>query len=302
MKRIPWIQVLRWIFLIGLLWWGGHQAYSMRDELGQIKGPLSAVPLMVISVVFTQWVQGRMSQHLIRFCDRDISLMKAFHLNVIAGLWGTLFPLGSIGYKAAFFKKELNLSLQTYAANYGLALLATLFMGSILGGVSLILLQRPNYALLCFSVGICVVALITWAPSFLRWASSKVGHPDWFSLGPKILLRRLLIISRIQAMGLFGYTGLYLGCFILVGHHPTPLIVMVMVVAQSWMFLAPIVPGNLVLLEGIGAWWMLKNGIPVPDSITSVALMRISFLALLLLLAPWCQFQLSRSTSQKSAA
>jgi hypothetical protein len=302
MKKPLWFQSLRWVILILLLSWGAYQAFSMREELGNLQGPLSALPIMIISVVFTQWVQGRMSQQLIRFSDRDISLLKAFQLNIISGLWGTLLPLGSVGFKANFFKKELDLSLQTYAANYGLALLATLFIGSGLAGISFLILGKPLWALCALCSGVLLLALLSWAPGVLQWASNKVGHPDWFSLDSSTLRHRLFTLSRIQAMGLFGYTGIYFGCFLLVGHHLSPLLILIMVVAQSWMFLAPLVPGNLVLLEGLGAWWMLKNGVPVPDSITAIALMRLSFLIVLILLAPWSQSQLGKPTKTQAKA
>jgi hypothetical protein len=284
--------------LIALLWWGAKQALSMKEELGNLKGPLSAISLIAISVIFTQWVQGRMSQQLIRFCQRDLPLLKAFQLNVIAGLWGTLLPLGSVGYKATYFKRELDLPLSTYAANYGLALLSTFFIGSQLAGISLLILEKHAWAGCSVAFGLTLLVLISYAPGPLRWLSTKIGHPEWFQLDARSLRSRLFILSRIQTMSLFGFTGLYLGCFLLVGHHLTPMVVMIMVVAQSWMFLAPLVPGNLVLLEGLGAWWMLKNGVPVPDSVTAIALMRISFLALLLLLAPWSQSQLGKIKSE----
>ncbi|MBF0197266.1 MAG: hypothetical protein HQL32_06130, partial [Planctomycetes bacterium] len=57
-----------------------------------------------------------------------------------------------------------------------------------------------------------------------------------------------------------------------------------LVSGQNLIFLAPIVPGNLVLLESAGGWLLEQENIPFWASVSAIALMRLVFLSGLLLL------------------
>ena len=104
----------------------------------------------------------------------------------------------------------------------------------------------------------------------------------------------------VQALGLLAYVAMYLFSLALFGIDISLKYGLSIVVFQSWLFLVPIVPGNLVLLESLVAWVLLDAGVPLELSIAATLLNRGVMLICLLILAPWAQWTLPKPEALKS--
>ena len=118
---------------------------------------------------------------------------------------------------------------------------------------------------------------------------------------PSDKLRCFLRFALIQGVGLGVYVGIYGAGLTWYGAQWTLPLLLAFVVIQSWLFLAPIVPANLVVLEGAGIWCFTQQGIAPEIALAVIALMRVSLLAELLVLAPWARMALPSWSELKNS-
>jgi len=94
-------------------------------------------------------------------------------------------------------------------------------------------------------------------------------------------------LSAWHAFGLFTYIVLYYFCFESLNIHVNFFYLSVWVAIQSFLFLAPLVPANLVIMEALGAL-LLANANASPHSIVlGIALMRLVCMVGLFFFAPF---------------
>ena len=250
----------------------------------------SGSPLYLVGVFWGAFlahgVQSAMTVEIVRWNGKVILWKQALALNCLGGLWGLMMPLGSVGYKGLALKQMWGISPKDYVAYYGLALMANLWVGLIFAlwpmavmigpfwawGLALILLPLP-------------FALLKTPPCWTRRGLLPQSLPS--ATGQ---LRCFLRFAGIQGFGLGVYVGIYTAALSWLEAPWSLTMLLAFVVIQSWLFLAPLVPGNLVILEGAGVWCFQRQGIPPEVALTAIALMRLSLLAELLIMAPWARY------------
>jgi hypothetical protein len=181
--------------------------------------------------------------------------------------------------------------MSSYGSFYGLATMANIWTSLILldfFGVFADFFLGPAIQLFIFTGPI-------WIFLALKFISRWPKLNKW--TGQPLAFRRYLIcflsLVVIQLLGAMGYLGIYLGGL---GWMSVDLPfgpVFVVVVLQSVLFLAPIVPGNAVVLESAGMWWLAKFGVEPSVGIAAILIMRFSVLGTLLMLSPWAMWRLS---------
>lgn len=208
-------------------------------------------------------------------------------MNVMGGLWGLLLPLGSIGYKAAHLKRYMGVSLKDYSSMYGLSLLSTLLSGSLVLVPTFYIMGKEQWSLYALAMLLGLLVLSSLGAKSLVALMTRLGQRERFGVllhgdAPKRVVR----MGLIQTVGLMIYVWGYHFWFMAVGVDVAMVSLIVFVILQSWIFLAPLVPGNLVVLETLGVLWLGHEGVAAPDALTVVAGMRLSMLLLLLAMSP----------------
>ena len=286
------IKVGRWIMLLFLLAWAYQKCRDLNLELPELKSSWAYPLMLAVGGLCAHGVQAGMTWLITRFCEAKVPYFKCLSLNVLGGLWGMLLPMGSVAYKAVALKRDHGLSMSRYGSFYGLATMANVwaslillyyfgvFEGQIYGFlVKLLVLTGPLWVFV-------VLQLMSKWPTLNKYT----GEPMAFGC----YLVRFFSLVAIQLIGAMVYLGIYalaLG-WMSVSLPLGP--VMVVVVMQSVLFLAPVVPGNAVVLEGAGMWWLAKFGVEPAVGIAAILLMRLSILGTLLSLSPWATWHLSK--------
>lgn len=230
------------------------------------------------------FAQALMTCAVVACCGERLGTMTALKINVLGGLWGLLLPLGSLGYKAIYLKRVFNLGPNHYGKCYLWASLVNLGLG-------------------CCAIVLCWWTHVpTWTLAWLLFvglvALSFKSHLFklrlWSGLEHLHLSKALGKFVWVQALGLLVHVCMYGFSLALFGVEISPKYALSIVVFQSWLFLVPLVPGNLVLLESLVAWVLLRAGVPLELSIAATLLNRAVTLIGLLTIAPWAQWTLPK--------
>ena len=228
--------------------------------------------------------QALMTCEVVSCCGERLGLLTALRINVLGGLWGLLLPMGSVGYKAIYLKREHNLGPYHYGRWYIWASVVNLGLGCS----AMVLCwwsHLPTWILaLLMLLGLMMLLFKGQLLRFIARLGLQQSHLS-------VILKRFV---WVQALGLLTYVGMYSFSLALFGVEISLNYGLSIVVFQSWLFLVPLVPGNLVLLESLVAWVLLRAGVPLELSIAATLLNRAVMLFCLLVLAPWAQWTLPK--------
>lgn len=267
----------------------------------------SAPVELLIFGLLAHAIQASMTVYLVSLCSRVIKFKEALCLNIIGGLYGLLFPMGSVGFKAMSLKKNFKVSISQYSSYYGLTFFCQLWSSLVIGCFLTFgsLSELAHLALMC-SVFISPWLLYESLKSLHRF--EKRFPASWQGILKKVIqedingrrfFQQFLTISIIQSLGITAYVGIYHAALSWLGVDAPLVSILVFVLIQSLLFLAPIIPGNLAILEGAGAWWFHSDSIEMSVAISAIVLMRASTLGSLLILSPWAFYVKHQSIDLK---
>jgi hypothetical protein len=275
----------RWVLLVVLMAVGFFHLQQMELDWPSAKGPNFFLGIVALGAFLAHGIQAAMTKAIVHFNGVFLSWPKTLALNCLGGLWGLLFPMGSVGYKSLYLHSQCSIHPKAYVAYYGLAFLANLWSGLAFAFWPIFKTFGLGYVYGTILIFIGLPCLLVWTP---RWLKKWKLIPQE-SNSSLFLLKAFGVFALIQGLGLAVYVLIYAAALSWFGEPWSLPMLMAFVVIQSWLFLAPIVPGNLVILEGAGLWCLTQAGGSPEAALASVAIMRISMLAELILLAPWAR-------------
>lgn len=264
-----------------MVWFALQHVEALRLELSRVELDPLYLCLILVSVGSIFLGQAGVTTTIVTACDKNIQLSQAIYLNNLAGFWGLVMPFGSVGYKAQQLKGVYQVSLKQYGGMFIISLISSLWVSSILLMIGLLSVEKNEllYSALVLSfLGIVAGTLYPFwkfvLNKFFQELKEATVKLNWWKL------------SAWHAFGLFNYVVLYLFCFKALGIDIHPLYLAAWVAIQSFVFLAPIVPGNLVVMETLGAMFLSGAGYRPESIVLGIALMRLGCLVGLLLLSP----------------
>jgi hypothetical protein len=290
----------RWLLLLILITWAFKKCRDLNLNLPNLEQSWFYPCFLILGGFLAHGVQAGMTWLIARFCQVKIPFSKCLSLNVMGGLWGLLLPMGSVGYKALALKKDHGLSMSSYGSFYGLATMANIWASLMLlnfFGVFADFVFGPAIKFFIFTGPI-------WVFLALKFISRWPMLNKW--TGQPLTFRRYLVcflsLVVIQLLGAMVYLGIYLGALSWMSVNLPFGPVFVVVVLQSVLFLAPIVPGNAVVLESAGMWWLAKFGVEPSVGVAAILIMRFSVLGTLVMLSPWAMWRLSSEKNESQRA
>lgn len=279
---------LRWFLLFILMLVGLNQLTSMNLSWPRSGDSAFYLVGVFLGAFLAHGVQSAMTMEIVRWNGKAMLWKHALALNCLGGLWGLMMPLGSVGYKGLALKQMWGISTKDYVAYYGIAFMANLWMGLIFAIWPMSVMFGSSWAWGMIIVLLPLPLALLKAPTCLnRW-----GLLPQSLLSSVEKLRCFLCFAGIQGFGLGIYVGIYAAALSWFDAPWSFAMLFAFVVIQSWLFLAPLVPGNLVVLEGAGVWCFQQQGVAPEVALSVIALMRLSLLVELLIMAPWARFVL----------
>jgi hypothetical protein len=277
-------QNVRWLVLLALMIYASTVLLDLPWRWPRLADAWSLWFGLGLCCFAAHLCQALMTREVVACCGARLELLTALRINVLGGLWGLLLPMGSVGYKAIYLKRKLALGPYHYGKWYLWSSLVNLVLGA---GVMVLCwwsyLPLWSMALLLF---LAVTAML-----LKRQCFAFIARFGLLQSHLSLAVQRLL---WVQTLGILAYVGMYLFSLSLFGIDISLKYGLSIVVFQSWLFLVPIVPGNLVLLESLVAWVLLGAGVPLELSIAATLLNRGVMLTCLLALAPWSQWTLPK--------
>lgn len=279
-------KVLRWVLMPMLLWFAYQHVDKIYQELLQVELQFDYVVFLVLFVFVIFCSQAGVSKSIVDASESHISFMKAIQLNIAAGFWGLVMPFGSVGYKAQVLKLDYQISVKRYASLFVFSTLLSAWLSIIFLCATVLQLDSWPYRPYFIVAGGLALLLI---PVFyiLKNRHSKMVNFPVVSLG------------IWHMMGLFSYIGLYYFCFKTLGLDLSLFSLSAWVAVQSLLFVFPLVPGNLVIMEALGAYLLVRENLSAESIVIGIALMRLSCLLGLLALSPWV---VMKGSTQKANA
>jgi hypothetical protein len=285
----------RWLLLLILISWALIKGRELGFSLPKLPWSSAHVSILLFLGLMAHVVQAGMTKAICFLCSVKIGLLRCLSLNVVGGLWGLLMPMGSVGYKTVALKRDHNLKPSRYASYYVLSALANLWTAC------LVLLPLGVWAKLDLYLRAVMVlflispALLFISQNILRKVSffdRRLGHR---TLGLVRFFSTFFILAGIQLMGALVYLSIYALALSWLDAQAPMSAVAVVVLMQSLLFLAPIVPGNAVVLEGAGMWWLGRYGVEPSIGVSAMLMMRFTVFGVLVTLSPWAFFQVKRT-------
>ncbi len=275
---------VRWLLLLALMIYASTILLDLPWRWPKFSGAWHLWCGLGLSCFFAHLCQASMTREVVACCGGRLELLTALRINVLGGLWGLLLPMGSVGYKAIYLKRKLALGPYQYGKWYLWASLVNLALGA---GVMILCWWSylPQWSLALVLL-LAVIAML-----LKRQCFGLIARFGLLQSHLSLAVQRLL---WVQTLGLLAYVGMYVFSLSLFGIDISLKYGLSIVVFQSWLFLVPIVPGNLVLLESLVAWVLLGAGVPLELSIAATLLNRGVMLTCLLALAPWAQWTLPK--------
>jgi uncharacterized membrane protein YbhN (UPF0104 family) len=225
--------------------------------------------------------QAGVTKTIVDASDSKISFFKAIQLNIAGGFWGLVMPFGSASYKAQALKLDYQISIKRYASMFLFSTLLSAWLSAIFLCATVIKLPLWPYRLVFMGVGGVSLLMIP-IFYFMKYKQSHLADLPVKGLG------------SWHVLGLLSYIGLYYFCFKTLG-WPIPLIALsAWVAVQSLLFVFPLVPGNLVIMEALGAYLLVQQNLSAESVVIGITLMRLACLLGLLCLSPWVAFGRAR--------
>lgn len=279
------LKSLKYVF-IGILL--GVAFYHLDDIYHQLKThELSIKPIIGLFLfsILSLILQAYLSKTICLFCNKQLNLFKSLAINVYGALLGIIMPMGSVSYKAIYLKNTLGLSYTHYASFYGISVLAAF-------NASLLLLL-----ILCFTASsdikaqlfIFIINIIGNSVIFLRKPLARMLNASWAFKIREILLyegfyHKYLKLFIIHCLSLSCFIAMYFFAFKSFNTENTLFSIAALVAVQNLLFLIPLIPGNLVILESTAAWMMQFQNIHHYDTVLAVLLLRATSIFCIILL------------------
>jgi uncharacterized membrane protein YbhN (UPF0104 family) len=278
-------KFLRISLFIALLIFGLTKCRELYDKLKNVEFNFLKFIIIILFVVLSFIIQAWLTKIITKFCDAKIKIPEALQINVIGGLFGVLMPFGSVAYKAVYLKKHQGIEMMKYSSFYGLSFSAAcfasviilMFAGLYYGESSIWILS----ILILSAILLFVIFLDKIFNSFPRIKDANVFK----SFMSEKRYMYFFQFTGLHFFGLLNYVLIYQACFYFLSLTVPIIQSCALVAIQNIIFLAPVVPGNLVVLESIAAWLMSVNNMNPYDIVLAVLLMRFTMMFSLIVLA-----------------
>ncbi len=283
-----WLKYLRIIFFAALLVFALTKFRALYDQLKVHEFVLHKTLIIVFFVLISFVVQAVLTKKITSFCGGQIKIHHALKINMLGGLWGVLLPFGSVAYKAVYLKNHHHIEMLRYSSFYGLSFLASTVASLLLVSVSSLYYSVYDLLVLSLALLSCIaVFFIVIEPlgkGFPRLQGVNVLKSLFDRERKKIFIHFLIL----HFFGLFNYILIYQSCFYFLELSIPFVQSCALVAIQNILFLAPLVPGNFVVLELVAAWLMNTHQTNPYDVVLAVLIMRFVMLACLLVMSLLC--------------
>lgn len=275
------VKILRYLLFCFLLCFAILKVSENIELIKDTKLDLIYFGLLFVPVAFSYICQAWMTVQITNFCRKKIKLNLALGVNLMAGLWGIIFPMGSVGYKALYFKKVLNIEIFQYSKFYGLSFLSSVMVSFFVMSIAFVF-QRDTFLFMLFisCFALLMLLFIYRETFFAKYIHGR--YPYLEVLFENEVWNRLFGLSIIHFFGIMIYILIYKCSFLAFESEISFLSLAVFVAMQNLMFLLPIVPGNFVLLEAVASMYLSQSQGSTWDPIFAVILMRIVSLIFLI--------------------
>lgn len=266
--------LLRWVLAPLLIWVAYQHLDSIWLELRIVNLSSGYVVFLGLFVFMIFCSQAGVTTTIVNASEAKISFLKALQLNITAGFWGLVMPFGSVSYKAQALKLDYQVSIKKYARLFLISTLLSVWLSVVFLCATVTKLPTWPFRQVFLAAGAGALLVIP-VYGFLKFKQSKILELPFKSLG------------SWHMMGLISYIGLYYFCFKTMDLTIPLIVLSAWVAVQSLLFVFPLVPGNLVIMEAIGAYLLMQQNLKAESIVIGIALMRLSCLSGLMLCSPW---------------
>lgn len=283
-----WLKYLRILCFSALSVFALTKCSGLYEQLSVHEFVFHKTLIVIFFVLISFIVQAVLTKQITFFCSGNIKLFHALKINMLGGLWGVLLPFGSVAYKAVYLKNHHQIEMLRYSSFYGLSFLASMVASLILVAVSSVYYSEVNLLILSSVLLICIAILLCVIDSIGKKFPSLMEINAFRSLFEKKRKKYFLHFLILHFFGLLNYMLIYQSCFYFLDLSIPVIQSCALVAIQNILFLAPLVPGNFVVLEVVAAWLMKAHQTNPYDVVLAVLIMRFVMLACLLVMSILC--------------
>lgn len=252
--------------------WGGIRSREL-DLL-----PLAGVAVFVLASLA---LQGLITSLIASYCGKRLGLIESMGINITGSMWNLLVPIGSMGYKMVHLHRR-GIHWQKFTSFSGIAMLASLSSTAMLLSAALFASGLAvAAAALVLGLAAAIGTLLGAHAAGIKWRAPAAMSRFVEPLNSPGLAALFFKMLGIHCLGLLVYVAIYSLSFRALGFPVNPVIPLYLVCERSVLIFVAIVPGNLMVQEGVDGWLCgLLQGVPIWWGGVASALIRVMNLAL----------------------